>query len=130
MYHEPSTCKQLKLYFALCMLLLQVCTWTSCRREKQSVEFCCFVNHASAYGFRFYEWKKDGSKKQPYYIHFQDRRPLVFAALYDTWTNSEGQDAYFQQLYFTSIKKDNYILLFFLQKGLFFYFINLTGYCN
>ncbi|KAF8733863.1 hypothetical protein HU200_014715 [Digitaria exilis] len=39
----------------------------------------------------FYEWKKDGSKKQPYYIHFQDRRPLVFAALYDTWTNSEGE---------------------------------------
>ncbi|RLN19598.1 embryonic stem cell-specific 5-hydroxymethylcytosine-binding protein [Panicum miliaceum] len=39
----------------------------------------------------FYEWKKDGSKKQPYYIHFQDHRPLVFAALYDTWTNSEGE---------------------------------------
>ncbi|KAG2546801.1 hypothetical protein PVAP13_9KG045900 [Panicum virgatum] len=40
----------------------------------------------------FYEWKKDGSKKQPYYIHFQDHRPLVFAALYDTWTNSEGDN--------------------------------------
>jgi len=37
---------------------------------------------------RFYEWKK-GSKKQPYYIHFQDGRPLVFAALYDSW-NAEG----------------------------------------
>ncbi|KAF0916893.1 hypothetical protein E2562_015070 [Oryza meyeriana var. granulata] len=39
----------------------------------------------------FYEWKKDGSKKMPYYIHFQDQRPLVFAALFDTWTNSEGE---------------------------------------
>ncbi|PNT63666.1 hypothetical protein BRADI_4g19628v3 [Brachypodium distachyon] len=39
----------------------------------------------------FYEWKKDGSKKQPYYIHFQDQRPLVFAALFDTWKNSEGE---------------------------------------
>lgn len=39
---------------------------------------------------RFYEWKKDGSKKQPYYIHFKDGRPLVFAALYDSWENSEG----------------------------------------
>ncbi|PUZ37549.1 hypothetical protein GQ55_9G128700 [Panicum hallii var. hallii] len=39
----------------------------------------------------FYEWKKDGSKKQPYYIHFQDHRPFVFAALYDAWTNSEGE---------------------------------------
>ncbi|CAK7349436.1 unnamed protein product [Dovyalis caffra] len=38
----------------------------------------------------FYEWKKDGSKKQPYYIHFKDGRPLVFAALYDSWQNSEG----------------------------------------
>ncbi|MBA0752850.1 hypothetical protein Gogos_005580 [Gossypium gossypioides] len=40
---------------------------------------------------RFYEWKKDISKKQPYYIHFKDGRPLVFAALYDSWENSEGE---------------------------------------
>lgn len=38
----------------------------------------------------FYEWKKDGAKKQPFYIHFQDEKPLVFAALYDTWQDSEG----------------------------------------
>ncbi|XVE78166.1 hypothetical protein DITRI_Ditri13aG0122300 [Diplodiscus trichospermus] len=42
----------------------------------------------------FYEWKKDGSKKQPYYIHFKDGRPLVFAALYDSWQNSEGEKLY------------------------------------
>ncbi|XP_015892568.3 uncharacterized protein LOC107426796 isoform X2 [Ziziphus jujuba] len=42
----------------------------------------------------FYEWKKDGSKKQPYYIHFKDGRPLVFAALYDSWENSEGEMFY------------------------------------
>ncbi|KAK8933202.1 hypothetical protein KSP39_PZI015869 [Platanthera zijinensis] len=42
----------------------------------------------------FYEWKKDGSKKQPYYIHFKDGRPLVFAALYDSWQNSEGEILY------------------------------------
>ncbi|KAJ0988963.1 hypothetical protein J5N97_007319 [Dioscorea zingiberensis] len=42
----------------------------------------------------FYEWKKDGSKKQPYYIHFKDHRPLVFAALYDSWENSEGDTLY------------------------------------
>ncbi|PKA66123.1 hypothetical protein AXF42_Ash018413 [Apostasia shenzhenica] len=39
----------------------------------------------------FYEWKKDGSRKQPYYIHFKDQRPLVFAALFDSWANSEGE---------------------------------------
>ncbi|XP_057754188.1 uncharacterized protein LOC130973595 isoform X1 [Arachis stenosperma] len=42
----------------------------------------------------FYEWKKDGSRKQPYYIHFKDGRPLVFAALYDSWQDSEGEILY------------------------------------
>lgn len=42
----------------------------------------------------FYEWKKDGSKKQPYYIHFKNGQPLVFAALYDSWGNSEGEVLY------------------------------------
>ncbi|KAJ7544576.1 hypothetical protein O6H91_09G083600 [Diphasiastrum complanatum] len=39
----------------------------------------------------FYEWKKDGAKKQPYYLHFEDGHPLVFAALYDCWENSEDR---------------------------------------
>ncbi|XP_059626266.1 uncharacterized protein LOC132269191 isoform X2 [Cornus florida] len=42
----------------------------------------------------FYEWKKDGSKKQPYYINFKDGRPLLLAALYDSWKNSEGEILY------------------------------------
>ncbi|KAL6217813.1 hypothetical protein ACLB2K_011030 [Fragaria x ananassa] len=42
----------------------------------------------------FYEWNKDGSKKQPYYVHFKDGRPLLFAALYDSWENSEGEKLY------------------------------------
>nr|GMD15686.1 embryonic stem cell-specific 5-hydroxymethylcytosine-binding protein [Ipomoea batatas] len=42
----------------------------------------------------FYEWKKAGSKKQPYYIHFKDGRPLVFAALFDSWKNAEGEILY------------------------------------
>ncbi|KAM1538966.1 hypothetical protein ACFX10_003818 [Malus domestica] len=42
----------------------------------------------------FYEWKKDGSKKHPYYVYFKDGRPLLFAALYDSWENSEGEKLY------------------------------------
>ncbi|XP_010244070.1 PREDICTED: uncharacterized protein LOC104587981 [Nelumbo nucifera] len=42
----------------------------------------------------FYEWKKDGPKKQPYYIHFKNDQPLVIAALYDSWRNSEGEMLY------------------------------------
>ncbi|EPS73813.1 hypothetical protein M569_00942, partial [Genlisea aurea] len=42
----------------------------------------------------FYEWKKDGTKKQPYYIHFSDGSPLVLAALFDSWKSS-SQDVMF-----------------------------------
>ncbi|CAM6127680.1 unnamed protein product [Calypogeia fissa] len=42
----------------------------------------------------FYEWKKDGAKKQPYYVHFKDGRPLVFAGLYDSWKDEEGNVLY------------------------------------
>ncbi|KAL2641664.1 hypothetical protein R1flu_009251 [Riccia fluitans] len=38
----------------------------------------------------FYEWKKDGTKKQPYYIQFKDGRPLLFAGLYDSWKDEQG----------------------------------------
>ncbi|KAL3677848.1 hypothetical protein R1sor_020804 [Riccia sorocarpa] len=38
----------------------------------------------------FYEWKKDGNKRHPYYVHFKDGRPLLFAGLYDSWKNEEG----------------------------------------
>lgn len=33
----------------------------------------------------FYEWKKVGSEKQPYYIHAKDDAPLAFAGLWDHW---------------------------------------------
>jgi len=33
----------------------------------------------------FYEWVKTGSGKQPYYIHFGDRRPFAFAGLWERW---------------------------------------------
>lgn len=38
----------------------------------------------------FYEWQKTGPKKQPYFIHMQDDRPLAFAGLWESW---EGADA-------------------------------------
>src|SRR5687767_10891235 len=33
----------------------------------------------------FYEWKKIGSKKQPYFIRRPDDRPFAFAGLWDHW---------------------------------------------
>ncbi|KAG6412229.1 hypothetical protein SASPL_124901 [Salvia splendens] len=52
------------------------------------------IDHFKMFNARFYEWKKDGSKKQPYYVHFKDGRPMVFAALFDSWKNSEGETLY------------------------------------
>ncbi|KAM3326038.1 hypothetical protein P3S67_001164 [Capsicum chacoense] len=51
----------------------------------------------------FYEWKNDGSKKQPYYIHFKDGQSLVFAALYDSWKNAEGEVLYTFTILTTSV---------------------------
>ncbi|WP_342478340.1 SOS response-associated peptidase [Paenibacillus sp. FSL H7-0350] len=39
----------------------------------------------------FYEWKKDGSSKQPYRILMSDGGLFSFAGLYDTWEDPEGK---------------------------------------
>ncbi|XP_078434323.1 embryonic stem cell-specific 5-hydroxymethylcytosine-binding protein isoform X2 [Wolffia australiana] len=63
-------------------------------REKPSFRRLVPKNRCLVAMEGFYEWKKDGSKKQPYYIYFKDGRPLVFAALYDCWHNAEGESIY------------------------------------
>ncbi|KAL6555597.1 hypothetical protein OROHE_007269 [Orobanche hederae] len=61
-------------------------------REKASFRRLLPKNRCLVSVEGFYEWKKDGSRKQPYYIHFSDGHPLVFAALYDSWKNSEERN--------------------------------------
>ncbi len=36
----------------------------------------------------FYEWKKTGRKRQPYFLQMADQRPFVMAGLWDRWTKS------------------------------------------
>ena len=38
----------------------------------------------------FYEWKRIGTHKQPYFIHLRDRRLFAFAGLYDEWPSPDG----------------------------------------
>ena len=37
----------------------------------------------------FYEWKREASGKQPYYIRFTDGRPFAIAGLWETWRGGE-----------------------------------------
>jgi putative SOS response-associated peptidase YedK len=39
----------------------------------------------------FYEWKKEGTTKQPYLIRRRDRAPIAFAGLWERWMDSGTQ---------------------------------------
>lgn len=39
----------------------------------------------------YYEWKKEGKIKQPYYIRMKDERPFAFAGIWDHWSGKDGQ---------------------------------------
>jgi putative SOS response-associated peptidase YedK len=38
----------------------------------------------------FYEWKKIGSRKQPWFLTLPEKRPFAFAGLWDAWTGDDG----------------------------------------
>lgn len=38
----------------------------------------------------FYEWRQDGSRKQPYYLHLKDVPLFAFAGLYEIWHDAGG----------------------------------------
>jgi putative SOS response-associated peptidase YedK len=39
----------------------------------------------------FYEWQRTGGRKQPFFFHLRDDRPIGFAGLWDRWKNEEGK---------------------------------------
>lgn len=38
----------------------------------------------------FYEWQKQGSRKQPYFINMEDDAPFAFAGLWEYWEGADG----------------------------------------
>ena len=39
----------------------------------------------------FYEWRKEGGRKQPYFFRHKEERPFGFAGLWDRWEGEDGQ---------------------------------------
>lgn len=40
----------------------------------------------------FFEWKKEGTARKPYYIHLKSGLPFGFAGLYNVWTSPHGEE--------------------------------------
>jgi putative SOS response-associated peptidase YedK len=39
----------------------------------------------------FYEWKNEGGRKRPFYVHLKNGQPFGMAGLYNLWTSPEGK---------------------------------------
>jgi putative SOS response-associated peptidase YedK len=39
----------------------------------------------------FYEWRKEGTAKRPFYIRLKSHKPFGFAGLYNIWTSPKGE---------------------------------------
>jgi putative SOS response-associated peptidase YedK len=42
----------------------------------------------------FYEWRREGNREVPVWIHLKNKKPFAFAGLWDCWRDAEGQTLY------------------------------------
>jgi putative SOS response-associated peptidase YedK len=40
----------------------------------------------------FYEWKRDGERKRPHWVHPRSGGPIAFAGLWETWMGPNGEE--------------------------------------
>jgi putative SOS response-associated peptidase YedK len=40
----------------------------------------------------FYEWKREGETKRPYFVRRKDGAPIAFAGLWENWTGPNGEE--------------------------------------
>ena len=40
----------------------------------------------------FYEWKRDGNRKQPWFVRLKSGQPMAFAGLWETWSGPNGEE--------------------------------------
>ncbi len=53
----------------------------------------------------YYEWKQEGSAKQPYYIHDPEGKLLLFAGLWNAWQDPAGATIYSYTIITTTASK-------------------------
>ena len=54
----------------------------------------------------YYEWRKTGTGKQPYYIHHPEGRLLPMAGLWDRWINENGKSVFSYTVITTTPRPD------------------------
>jgi len=40
----------------------------------------------------FYEWKREGERRRPYFVRLKSGAPLAFAGLWESWTGPNGEE--------------------------------------
>jgi len=40
----------------------------------------------------FYEWKREGERKRPYFVRLKSGQPLAFAGLWESWMGPNGEE--------------------------------------
>jgi putative SOS response-associated peptidase YedK len=40
----------------------------------------------------FYEWKREGEKKRPYFVRLKSGQPMAFAGLWESWMGPNGEE--------------------------------------
>ena len=40
----------------------------------------------------FYEWKRDGDRRQPYFVRLKSGQPMALAGLWETWSGPNGEE--------------------------------------
>jgi putative SOS response-associated peptidase YedK len=80
----PSWCKELNEGYKMINARAETVAEKPSFREAFRCQRCLVVADG------FYEWKHEGGKKRPFYIHRRDGRPFGMAGLYNCWTSPEG----------------------------------------
>ncbi|HZK24755.1 MAG TPA: SOS response-associated peptidase [Oscillospiraceae bacterium] len=62
--------------------------------EKKSFRHCMQQKRCLIPADGFYEWKKEGNKKQPYYFSLTGGQLFAFAGLWDKWRAPDGSEIF------------------------------------